>query len=170
MSPPPTGLAWFNELPAAQAQEQLMRCCASPEFAEAVAAGRPYPDLATLLEAADAAWSALDGSQWLSAIQAHPRIGDRPAGAEHAWARDEQAGAGTAPLNVTEQLAAGNAEYERRFGHVFLIRAAGRTAEEMLAALRVRLAHSADEELAVAAGQQSEITRLRLQRLLQEQP
>jgi 2-oxo-4-hydroxy-4-carboxy-5-ureidoimidazoline decarboxylase len=59
-------------------------------------------------------------------------------------------------------LAAGNAEYEERFGHVFLICAAGRTGDHMLAALRERLTNKADMERTVAASELRMITRLRV--------
>jgi OHCU decarboxylase len=63
-------------------------------------------------------------------------------------------------------LVAGNQEYEDRFGYIFLVRAAGRSAEEMLGLLRERLGNDPAIELRVAAGQQAEITALRLQRLI----
>lgn len=63
-------------------------------------------------------------------------------------------------------LAAENREYERRFGHVFLISASGRGADDVLAALRARMGNDPATELRVAAAEQRKITRLRLERLL----
>jgi 2-oxo-4-hydroxy-4-carboxy--5-ureidoimidazoline (OHCU) decarboxylase len=63
-------------------------------------------------------------------------------------------------------LAAENQRYEARFGHVFLISAAGRTAEEVLATLRRRIESDAATELGVAAEEQRKITRLRLASML----
>jgi len=40
---------------------------------------------------------------------------------------------------VLDALVEGNREYEERFGHVYLVRADGRSAEELLAVLRERL-------------------------------
>jgi OHCU decarboxylase len=68
---------------------------------------------------------------------------------------------------VRERLARGNAAYEARFGHVFLISAAGRDAAEILAALTERLGNDPDTELRVAATEHRRITRLRLERLLE---
>ncbi|PYO61317.1 MAG: hypothetical protein DMD70_07140, partial [Gemmatimonadetes bacterium] len=56
--------------------------------------------------------------------------------------------------------------YEERFGHVFLISATGRTADEMLVALRGRLTNDPATELRVAAEEQAKITRLRLGKLV----
>ena len=67
---------------------------------------------------------------------------------------------------VKEGLARGNAEYEARFGHVFLIAAAGRGAAEILDALRARLGNDPATKLQVAAEEQRRITRLRLERLV----
>jgi OHCU decarboxylase len=72
----------------------------------------------------------------------------------------------TATAAELAALGAGNDEYEARFGYVFLIRARGLSAAEMLAALRERLHNSPDVELEIAAEQQREITRLRLEAIL----
>ena len=71
-----------------------------------------------------------------------------------------------ADQDVRERLARGNAEYEARFGHVFLISAAGRDASEILAALTERLGNDPDTELRVAAEEHRRITRLRIEQLL----
>ena len=69
---------------------------------------------------------------------------------------------------IRQQAAAGNHAYEEKFGRVFLIRAAGRTATEILAALRTRLTHSPAEEDAIVAQQLREIAVLRLEGVISE--
>jgi 2-oxo-4-hydroxy-4-carboxy-5-ureidoimidazoline decarboxylase len=131
-------LGWFNDLPDDQAVRELLAVCHSRRWAERVAAGRPYPDLATLQGTADEVWTALEPGDWLEALAGHPRIGER-GGASPGSSSREQAGAAAAGQDVRGAIAGGNAEYERRFGHVFLISAEGRGAEEILANLRERL-------------------------------
>jgi OHCU decarboxylase len=80
----------------------------------------------------------------------------------------EQAGVSRADADVQAALVAGNREYEDRFGHIFLISAANRSAEEILANLRSRLDNDPDTEVKLAAEQHRRITRLRLERLLDE--
>ena len=63
-------------------------------------------------------------------------------------------------------LAAENRRYEARFGHVFLLSAAGHTAEEVLETLRRRIESDAATELEAAAEEQRKITRLRLASML----
>jgi OHCU decarboxylase len=63
-------------------------------------------------------------------------------------------------------LAEGNRLYEERFGHVFLISAAGRSAQDVVAVLRQRIENDPATELNVAAEEQSKITRLRLKSML----
>ena len=97
------------------------------------------------------------------ALAGHPRIGERPAGADRAaaWSREEQA-----------QVVAGgalgelNAAYEQRFGHVFLIAASGRTGSDILAAARDRLANDGDTERRVVRDELWAITFRRLERLV----
>jgi OHCU decarboxylase len=156
----------FNRLPEEEAATELLAVCHSRRWAKEVAAGRPYADLAALQEAADRVWLGLGPDDWLEAFAAHPRIGEG-GGASPGWSRREQAGVGGADRDVQERLARGNAEYEARFGHVFLISAAGRDAAEILAALTDRLANDPATELRVAATEHRRITRLRLERLMQ---
>jgi OHCU decarboxylase len=159
------GLERFNELAEEAAVSELLAVCHSRRWAERVAAGRPYADLEALQAAADEVWRELGPTDWLEALGAHPRIGE--AGGRSAdWSRQEQAGVGGADADVRERLDAGNAEYEARFGHVFLISAAGRDADEILDALQARLGNDPETELRVAAGEHRRITRLRLEKLV----
>jgi 2-oxo-4-hydroxy-4-carboxy-5-ureidoimidazoline decarboxylase len=162
------GLAWFNALPVAAAERELRACNAAARFAREVAAGRPYPDEAAVADTARRVSESLDWAEVGEALAAHPRIGERAAGdsAEAASSRREQASVGDATAAVRAELAAGNRAYEERFGHVFLIRAAGRTPEEMLAELRRRLRQDPAAERAEVTRQLAEITRLRVQRLV----
>jgi OHCU decarboxylase len=161
-----TRLDRFNRLSDEEAAGELLAVCHSRRWAKQVAAGRPYADLAALQRAADEVWLGLGPEDWLEAFAAHPRIGEGR-GAAADWSRQEQAGVGGAD-DVRERLARGNAEYEARFGHVFLISAAGRDATEILAALTDRLGNDPATELRVAADEHRRITRLRLERLMAE--
>jgi OHCU decarboxylase len=156
----------FNQLSDEEAAAQLLAVCHSRRWAKEVAAGRPYADLAALQRAVDEVWLGLGPEDWLEAFAAHPRIGEA-GGASADWSRQEQAGVGGA-TDVRERLARGNADYEARFGHVFLISAAGRDAEQILAALTERLGNDPTTELRVAAEEHRRITRLRLERLMAE--
>ncbi|HET6921146.1 MAG TPA: 2-oxo-4-hydroxy-4-carboxy-5-ureidoimidazoline decarboxylase [Jiangellaceae bacterium] len=158
-------LRWFNELSDEEAVGALLLVCHSRHWASEVAAQRPFPDSDALLVAADDTWMALRPEDWLEALDAHPRIGER-GGRSAEFSEREQAGLGVAGEDVQSAIAAGNAEYEQRFGHVFLISAEGRSAEEILANLRARLGNDADTELRVAAEEHRRITRLRLRRVL----
>lgn len=160
-----SGLDDFNELPAEVAQDALYACFANRRWASALAAGRPYRASDALLQAAEAAWSDISDVEWLAAFEAHPRIGERGGHAPEVSDR-EQSKVASAGSEALAALAVENREYERRFGHVFLIAASGRTAEEVLNALRDRMSNDPATELHVAAEEQRKITRLRLKGML----
>jgi 2-oxo-4-hydroxy-4-carboxy-5-ureidoimidazoline decarboxylase len=82
--------------------------------------------------------------------------------------RSEQAGVDPADTDVAGALARGNRAYEEKFGRVFLIRAAGRTAPEILAALNERLANTPAQEDVIVAQQLREIALLRLEGVISE--
>lgn len=156
---------WFDALPRATAVAALMTVCHSHRWAEAVADGRPYRDLETVQDAADEIWQHLDAADWREALDGHPRIGEQ-GGASAEFSRQEQAGMSGAAEDVRAAIAAGNRGYEDRFGHVFLISAAGRAPAEILAELERRLHNPPDVELRVAAEEHRRITRMRLAALL----
>lgn len=167
-APVRAGLARFNGLPEGDAAKALGACCAARRWVAAMTAARPFAEQADLHRAAQAQLAELDWSDILEALAAHPRIGERTAGAgrEAAWSRAEQAGAADADTRTAAQLAAANAAYEAKFGHVYLIRATGRTAAQLLAAALGRLEHDEPTEQAVVRDELSQIVRLRLDKLL----
>jgi 2-oxo-4-hydroxy-4-carboxy-5-ureidoimidazoline decarboxylase len=162
------GLTWFNELTVDAAITELTACCASRSWAEAVASGRPYPDLVALLTTADAALDRLAWADIAQALAAHPRIGRPAAGAtrDAAWSRREQAAVADADAEVRAALADANRDYEQRFGRVFLVFANGRSPAELLAAAHARLGNDEATERAVVRAELAKITRLRLARLV----
>jgi allantoicase len=157
------GTRLLDALPAAQAEAELRACCGSRRWAREMVARRPFAKFAGLLDAADEVWDSLDADDVEEALAAHPRIGDRATG----WSRAEQSGAADASPEILQALAEGNRAYEARFDRTFVIRASGRSAGEMLAALQKRLGNDDATELRTAAGEQRQITRLRLERMVQ---
>ncbi|MCO8273052.1 2-oxo-4-hydroxy-4-carboxy-5-ureidoimidazoline decarboxylase [Actinoplanes sp. TRM 88003] len=158
----------FNSLPDARLEPDLHACCAAPAWGAAVLAKRPYESRAELLAAADAAARALSWPEVLAGLSAHPRIGERAAGnsAEAAWSRREQSAAQGADEATRVALIEANQAYEKRFGHVFLIFASGRTQGEILAAARERLTNDEATERPIVTDQLRRIALLRLERVL----
>jgi OHCU decarboxylase len=166
-----TTLDRLNALPPQEAAEQLRACCGSSRWVEAMLARRPFEGAADLLAAADDAWRAAGPEDWDEAFAHHPRIGARHAAAPvsptaQAWSAGEQATAAGAGASARGALAEANEAYERRFGRIYIVCAAGRSAEEMLADIAVRIRNDPDQERAVAAEEQRKITRLRLKTLI----
>ena len=69
---------------------------------------------------------------------------------------------------VLTELAEANRSYQERFGFIFIVCATGKRADEMLHILNGRMNNEPEAELRVAAGEQAKITRLRLQKLVEE--
>ncbi len=170
-----SGLDRLNGLAHDAAEAAFLTCCGATAWAREMARLRPFATEAELLDAADRVWWSLSPEHWLEAFRAHPRIGERKAETPQderaaAWSAQEQAGASSAAADVAAQLAEGNRAYEQRFGYIYIVKATGKTADEMLAILRERLENDPEAELRVAAGEQAKITRLRLEKLLAEAP
>ncbi|MGH3166583.1 MAG: 2-oxo-4-hydroxy-4-carboxy-5-ureidoimidazoline decarboxylase [Trebonia sp.] len=156
---PSVDLAAFNASPPDAAAATLLSWCASRRFASLLAAGRPYPSADAVEAAISSAFDALGWEDVAEALAGHPRIGARVTGQSAA----EQSGVTDASRAA---LAAANADYEARFGHVFLICAAGLSGEEMLAALRDRLANTPFAERTMVTRELRQITVLRARKAL----
>ena len=163
-------LAEFNAADPSRAADILKPCLDVPRWVEAVAASRPFATRDALLACAGKAANPLNAAEVESALAHHPRIGERPAAGttEASMSRAEQSGVDPADADAAESLARLNRDYEDKFGRVFLIRAAGRTAPEILQSLHERLSHSAAEEDRIVAQQLREIAVLRLEGLITE--
>ncbi len=155
----------LNDLPRRALIQELLLVCHSLRWAERVTDARPYVDQQQLLEKADHVWQELDPADWLEALHGHPRIGE-DGGSSREYSVAEQSGMADADAAVRAAIAEGNRIYEARFGHVFLISAAGRSPHDILANLQARLENEATLELQVAAQEHRRITRLRLQKML----
>ncbi len=161
LSPAP-GIERLDALPQEAAQRELIGCCGSSSWAQRMAQARPFRTLERLLDAGEAIWRSLAESDWREAFDAHPRIGDRTAAGRSA---EEQATALSGSDEDARLLSEANCQYEARFGRIFIVCAAGRTAPQILSLCRERLRNDESTELHIAAREQGRITRLRLEKL-----
>ena len=164
-------LARLNALPAGEAEEHLRACCGSSRWVEAMLARRPFAGVDQLLAAADDAWRTSGPKDWDEAFAHHPRIGERQAAAPvsataGAWSAGEQAAAVGAGAAVRAALAEANTAYMQRFGRIYLVCVAGRSAQELLADIAARMKNDPEREREVAVEEQRKITRLRLETLI----
>lgn len=155
----------------ADAKAMLERCCGASRWVKGMLARRPFGSDASLFAIADEVWGTMERADVLEALDHHPRIGAnldelrKRYGSTASWAASEQAGAGAADESTLLALRDGNVRYEARFGHIFVVCATGKSAKEMLAILEARMPNAPDDELAIAAGEQAKITRIRLEKL-----
>lgn len=162
---------WMNTASVLELGHFLRRCCACETWIHRMVCGRPYTSRDEVLKAADLNWRWLDDSDYLQAFEGHPMIGDFHSlqtryADTRILASDEQSRVHSANHETLEALVAANAEYKARFGFVFIVCATGKSAEEILTLLHVRLGKTKDEELRHAAQEQCKITRIRLEKLL----
>jgi len=164
-----TVLQQWNGLDAETAAAAILPCNGSQAWAEKLAALRPFDTAFDLTCTADIVWRSLPEADWQQAFDSHPRIGEHKAKTATAqsltWSASEQSAA-QLTADTEAELTAANREYEARFGRIFIVCASGKTAAEMLAILRARLANDAKTELREAAEQQRQITQLRLRKWL----
>ena len=162
-------LAQINAMSEEAAREALIKCCGSAQWVSSMVQARPFASDGELFEKSDAVWFALPESEWLDAFGHHPRIGESQLREKFAstadWSAGEQAGVASASEEVIQGLTEGNDAYFEKFGFVFLICATGKSAAEMLHALRQRLPNDRQQELENAAREHSAITKIRLEKI-----
>jgi allantoicase len=171
IQPRVTALDSFNRLSPAEARKSLLACCAAKKWVDQMLKQRPFPDLPYALDTADKTWAALEPKDWLEAFRHHPPIGEKRAqesqsAAASKWSAAEQSAAQRGAPEKLAALAAANAAYHAKFGHVFLICATGKTSGEIFDNLQQRMKNDPQTELSLAAEEHRKITRLRLEKLL----
>lgn len=161
-------LASFNSASDSAALDVLRPCVDITRWATEIIRTRPFNSREELLAFAEQAAQPWTEEEIDGALAHHPRIGEKAAGSstEADMSRKEQSGV-VQSAEVQDKLRSGNQAYEEKFDRVFLIRAAGRSAEEILSQLEKRLRNSPDEEIAVVAGQLREIAILRLEGVIE---
>ncbi len=157
-------IARLNQLMGSDAERELLDCCGSVAWAKKMAASRPFSNVSRMKETAKLHWASLGKDDWLEAFRAHPRIGEKRV---KGWAAQEQSKAASASKQTLDRLAEVNRDYEAKFGHIYIVCATGKSAEEMLTIAERRLAEEDPaRELAAAAAEQLKITELRLEKLV----
>jgi len=161
----------FNQLDSSEARLVLEACVHIPTWVSELIQKRPYSSKEQLYQAAGEQACTWQWSEISEALSKHPRIGEKKAaavlsGKEQQLSQREQAQIET---DAVLQLALyqGNLDYEHKFGHIFLIRAAGRSGQQILSELQRRLVNTVEQEQAEAKQQLREIALLRLNQEIQ---
>ena len=155
----------LNVAAAETAHRALLSCCGSIVWAEQMIARRPFESVKHLQDASEAIWCSLSRADWLEAFAAHPRIGER---SSSKWSAQEQQGVSGSRADVVTAIGKMNAEYERKFGYIFLVCATGKFANEIRSLIEARMTNDPATELRIAAAEQAKIMHLRLHKLLIE--
>ncbi len=165
-------LSELNNLDKKSAKEHLLKCCESNRWADLLLNHFPFEDGQLLVSKALEIWyNECDESDWKQAFLGHPKIGDlesleKKFANTKEWAGNEQSGVETASKAIITELAKANADYEQKFGYIFIVCATGKSAEEMLQILQDRLENNPETEIHIAMGEQHKITLIRLKKLL----
>lgn len=161
----------FNALSVEQQHQALERCCGAQHWVKQMVAKAPFSSKDQLFYFADYLWDNANEESWLEAFLHHPKIGDIDSLAKKfentkQWAEGEQQGVQRASKDILLALAEGNQAYEKKFGYIFIVCATGKSASEMLALLNQRLPNSEEDEILIAMKEQQKITKIRLDKLI----
>lgn len=166
-------LKTFNQYTPEEAQAAFYQCCGSTKWAKLMTAKVAFETEEELYESARQIWyEECQEADYLEAFEQHPQIGDlesleKKFASTAKLAGGEQASVKEARQEILEQLAQANADYKEKFGFIFIVCATGKSAEEMLQLLQIRLQHNRTEELAIAHAEQFKITLIRLHKQLE---
>jgi 5-hydroxyisourate hydrolase/2-oxo-4-hydroxy-4-carboxy-5-ureidoimidazoline decarboxylase len=166
-------LEQLNSLSESEAASHMEKCCVSSTWVSKMAGSRPFKDHQDVIsKAADIWYNECSKKDFLEAFTGHPKIGNVESLKEKfaktkEWAGNEQSKVGDASMKTIEELAKVNQDYEEKFGYIFIVSASGKSADEMLAIAKARLAHTKEDEIHVAMNEQHKITVIRLVKLIE---
>ncbi len=161
----------LNALTPSEANEQFKLCCGASNWVEKMNQNRPFQDKNEVYQQAESIWFSLSSEDWLEAFTHHPKIGDidslrKKFHNTKSISKNEQSGVNDAEKSTLNDLAKSNQLYEDKFGFIFIVCATGKSADQMLALIKMRLNKNAETEMQNAAKEQNKITQLRLEKLL----
>ena len=161
----------FNSLTDSEAFKEFEMCCGATNWVKRIIASRPIDSKGALLKVAEEIWFSLKSEDWLEAFTHHPKIGDIESLREKfhntkSISENEQSGLNDASENTLKDLAKSNQLYEDKFGFIFIVCATGKSADQMLTLIKMRLNNNIETEMQNAAKEQNKITQLRLEKLL----
>jgi len=161
----------LNELSREEATELFSKCCGAKKWVIEMTAARPFKTDEDIMLRTEQIWNSLDVSDWLEAFKHHPKIGDIKSLREKysstkQFAEKEQSGINKASPEIIEDLSRLNAEYEKKFGYIFIVCATGKSADEMLSMIKRRITNDPQTEIRIAMEEQNKITKIRLEKLL----
>lgn len=162
----------LNQLNKEAAINWFQQTCSASTWCESMEKARPFADVVSLLNTASQIWQSCSTQDYLQAFEAHPMIGDVNSLREkfkstQAMASHEQSGAQSASEEVLQALHKYNLDYVKKHGFIFIIFATGKSAQDMLNALKARIDNDTETEIQNAAAEQIKITRLRLTKNLE---
>lgn len=166
----------FNNLSTQSIYSTLEMCCVSSKWINRMIESKPFKSANELILKSSEIWEKdVLKEDVLEAFTGHPKIGDIESlmdkyQSSKEWAGKEQASVSKASVEIIQDLAKYNKLYEEKFGFIFIVSASGKTAEEMLNLIKVRVEHSLNTELNVAKNEQHKITTIRLAKLIDELP
>lgn len=160
----------LNILPQNKLKEELFKCCGSSAWVSKMLPFFPAEDLVELLEDAEQQWYNCNEEDWKEAFAHHPKIGDagslKNKFSPGSWELNEQSAINTASEQTLRALSESNKKYEEKFGYIFIVCATGKSTEEMLGILEIRLQNKPEDEIKIAMEEQNMITKIRLEKLL----
>ena len=161
----------LNSLIYSEANEQFELCCGAANWVIKMNQNRPFQNKDDLYQKSESIWFSLSSKDWLEAFTHHPKIGNieslrKKFHNTKSISENEQSGVNDAAESTLKNLAESNQLYEDKFGFIFIVCATGKSADEMLTLIKIRLNNNVNAEMLNAAKEQNKITQLRLKTLL----
>ena len=162
------GLQAFNAMDRDEAYRLARTWLDVPRWADFLAITRPFDDVGELEATMVSASATISDRELEQALARHPRIGERADAAKHdaEHSTREQSGVDHGDADLARRLEEGNRAYEERFGRVFIVRAAGRSGQDILEHVRHRLDNTDEAERAATIDQLTQIAVLRMREAL----
>jgi len=161
----------LNQLDLKTAGQAFTQCCTAEAWVEKMLLAMPYDNIETLSVQANNNWQGLSEADYLQAFEGHPKIGDVSSlrekyRATEQLASGEQSGVNNATEHSLIELKQLNDDYEEKFGFIFIVCATGKTAQQMLSILALRIVNDRTTELINAAEEQRKILQIRIEKML----
>lgn len=151
-------------------ESALLTAAHLPSWAQTIMSQRPFQSKQDLLKCAEQTFDKVLWDEILTALNKHPKLGEKPSNtqlnsSEQQFSKNEQSS-----LTLSEQrdviLKKLNGEYDTKFGFIFLMKAQGKSGDEIIAELERRLKNDLETEKLEVKRELKQIALSRLEQML----
>ena len=159
----------FNKLSNDEAIEVIKDISQSKKFQNLLVNGRPYTSVEDILSKLNEIYLKLNNQDFNEIISSCTRLGDKFINKKLTYIKEEFVNVIENPLvtqKKIDELIEYNKKYEAKFNHIFILAVAGKSLDDIISTLKIRINNDAQTEFNTCIDERKKIEKMRIPQVL----